>query len=120
MSVAVIGCHSLWIYTAILLLLLSFSVKMTVSPRASVLVRVILPRPFVLQAVHNHVHATVCSRLRPSRTNEDVSPPDQGESNNGQDELYSCRYKMMMDEWRADWHVGTGGGTHVTMACATL
>ena len=35
----------------------------------------------------------------------------QGESNNGQDQLYKCRYEMMMDEWRREWHAGTGQGT---------
>ena len=35
----------------------------------------------------------------------------QGESNNGQNELYTCRYEQMMREWRAEWHAGTGGAT---------
>eukprot|EP00927_Polykrikos_kofoidii_P053737 TRINITY_DN48299_c0_g1_i1.p1 TRINITY_DN48299_c0_g1~~TRINITY_DN48299_c0_g1_i1.p1 ORF type:complete len:615 (-),score=61.73 TRINITY_DN48299_c0_g1_i1:62-1786(-) len=35
----------------------------------------------------------------------------QGESNNGQDQLYTCRFGMMMDEWRREWHSGTGGAT---------
>eukprot|EP00937_MAST-01D_sp_MAST-1D-sp2_P001120 g1120.t1 len=35
----------------------------------------------------------------------------QGESNNGQNELYACRYEQLMREWRAEWHVGTGGAT---------
>ena len=35
----------------------------------------------------------------------------QGESNHGQNELYACRYEMMMAEWRAQWNVGTGGAT---------
>ena len=29
----------------------------------------------------------------------------------GQDQLYKCRYEMMMDEWRREWHAGTGQGT---------
>lgn len=28
----------------------------------------------------------------------------QGESNNGQDQLYACRYQQMMEEWRREWH----------------
>jgi len=35
----------------------------------------------------------------------------QGESNKGQDELYACRFGRMMDQWRAEWHAGTGGAT---------
>jgi sialate O-acetylesterase len=35
----------------------------------------------------------------------------QGESNGGQNQLYSCRYEQMMTEWRALWHQGTGGAT---------
>eukprot|EP00658_Telonema_sp_P-2_P049229 TRINITY_DN3742_c0_g1_i9.p1 TRINITY_DN3742_c0_g1~~TRINITY_DN3742_c0_g1_i9.p1 ORF type:complete len:357 (-),score=43.95 TRINITY_DN3742_c0_g1_i9:294-1364(-) len=35
----------------------------------------------------------------------------QGESNAGQDALYSCRFGQMMADWRARWHAGTGGGT---------
>eukprot|EP01048_Picozoa_sp_COSAG05_P022409 COSAG05_NODE_4472_length_1499_cov_0.994286_1_plen_39_part_10 len=27
---------------------------------------------------------------------------DQGESNNGQDALYSCRFEMMMKAWRRE------------------
>lgn len=39
----------------------------------------------------------------------------QGESNCGQNELYSCRYEQLMTEWRAQWHIGTGGGTDPNM-----
>lgn len=35
----------------------------------------------------------------------------QGESNHGQNELYSCRYEQLMTEWRRQWHLGTGGAT---------
>ena len=35
----------------------------------------------------------------------------QGESNHGQNELYTCRYEQMMKEWRQQWHIGTGGAT---------
>eukprot|EP00931_Biecheleriopsis_adriatica_P076998 TRINITY_DN50643_c0_g1_i1.p1 TRINITY_DN50643_c0_g1~~TRINITY_DN50643_c0_g1_i1.p1 ORF type:complete len:586 (-),score=57.75 TRINITY_DN50643_c0_g1_i1:94-1851(-) len=35
----------------------------------------------------------------------------QGESNFGQDSLYSCRFEQMMKEWRSEWYVGTHGAT---------
>ena len=39
----------------------------------------------------------------------------QGESNHGQNELYTCRYEQMMSEWRTQWHIGTGGSTDINM-----
>ena len=35
----------------------------------------------------------------------------QGESNCGQNELYSCRYEQLMQEWRNQWFIGTDGAT---------
>ena len=35
----------------------------------------------------------------------------QGESNKGQDSLYTCRFNRMMAQWRRQWHVGTLGQT---------
>ena len=35
----------------------------------------------------------------------------QGESNHGQNALYTCRYELMMKEWRKQWNVGTDGAT---------
>eukprot|EP00750_Incisomonas_marina_P013073 INCI17218.2.p1 GENE.INCI17218.2~~INCI17218.2.p1 ORF type:complete len:516 (-),score=65.07 INCI17218.2:453-1928(-) len=35
----------------------------------------------------------------------------QGESNDGQDELYACRFEQMMRLWRTSWYEGTGGAT---------
>eukprot|EP00041_Stephanoeca_diplocostata_P016336 m.321347 g.321347 ORF g.321347 m.321347 type:complete len:580 (+) comp20333_c0_seq3:219-1958(+) len=35
----------------------------------------------------------------------------QGESNGGQDLLYSCRFGQLMDEWRREWSAGTEGAT---------
>ena len=39
----------------------------------------------------------------------------QGESNHGQNELYTCRYEQLMTEWREQWHLGTGGATDPNM-----
>ena len=38
----------------------------------------------------------------------------QGEANNGQDSLYACRFRMMVEEWRRGWFAGTAGGTDPT------
>ena len=35
----------------------------------------------------------------------------QGETNAGQDGLYACRFSQLMEEWRSQWHIGTGGAT---------
>lgn len=35
----------------------------------------------------------------------------QGESNCGQNELYSCRYEQLMQEWRNQCFIGTDGAT---------
>ena len=44
----------------------------------------------------------------------------QGESNHGQNELYTCRYEQLMTEWREQWHIGTGGATDPNMPMGEL
>ena len=61
--------------------------------------------------MQDHSHRLELSDVKSVRCYVLLDMTDQGESNNNQDELYICRYKMMMDEWRREWHAGTGGGT---------
>ena len=35
----------------------------------------------------------------------------QGESNANQWELYTCRFKVMIEQWRRQWYAGTEGAT---------
>ena len=37
----------------------------------------------------------------------------QGESNKGQDAMYTCRFDSMMTQWRRQWHAGTQGNTEL-------
>lgn len=38
----------------------------------------------------------------------------QGESNAGEESLYTCRFNAMMAQWRRQWHEGTRGATSAT------
>jgi hypothetical protein len=59
--------------------------------------------------------AVLCLCLLTNCATQQTQTKDQGESNHGQNELYSCRYEQLMKEWRREWHTGTGGATDPDM-----